>query len=90
MQRAAVYDRAGHGDPVVFIHNAGAQRRIWDEQMAASLSDCGHLPMIEDPETVTSAIATFLAGLPARRAPHCGMTPRSRQVSDHHRPRPSR
>ncbi|MGW0355343.1 alpha/beta fold hydrolase [Nocardia nova] len=33
--RRVVYDRAGHGDPVVFLHNAGAQRRIWDEQMAA-------------------------------------------------------
>lgn len=30
-----VYDHAGHGDPIVFIHNAGAQRRIWDDQVAS-------------------------------------------------------
>ncbi|MFF0495142.1 alpha/beta fold hydrolase [Nocardia aobensis] len=33
--RRVVYDRAGHGDPIVFIHNAGAQRRIWDDQVAS-------------------------------------------------------
>ncbi|WP_330228990.1 alpha/beta hydrolase [Nocardia sp. NBC_00508] len=33
--RAVVFDRGGSGSPVVFLHNAGAQRRIWDDQVAA-------------------------------------------------------
>ncbi|UAK35143.1 alpha/beta hydrolase [Nocardia asteroides] len=33
--RSVVFDRAGAGSPVVFLHNAGAQRRIWDDQVAA-------------------------------------------------------
>jgi pimeloyl-ACP methyl ester carboxylesterase len=33
--RAVVYDRVGSGSPIVFLHNAGTQRRIWDDQVAA-------------------------------------------------------
>ncbi|UGT65737.1 alpha/beta hydrolase [Nocardia gipuzkoensis] len=33
--RAVVFDRTGSGSPVVFLHNAGTQRRIWDDQVAA-------------------------------------------------------
>ncbi|MBF6216001.1 alpha/beta hydrolase [Nocardia puris] len=33
--RKVVYDRAGSGPPIVFLHNAGAQRHIWDDQVAA-------------------------------------------------------
>ncbi|MFI2279386.1 alpha/beta fold hydrolase [Nocardia beijingensis] len=33
--RSVVFDRTGNGSPVVFLHNAGTQRRIWDDQVAA-------------------------------------------------------
>ncbi|MER7451033.1 alpha/beta hydrolase [Nocardia beijingensis] len=33
--RSVVFDRTGSGSPVVFLHNAGTQRRIWDDQVAA-------------------------------------------------------
>ncbi|WP_063048727.1 alpha/beta fold hydrolase [Nocardia arthritidis] len=33
--RAVVYDRVGNGSAIVFLHNAGTQRRIWDDQVAA-------------------------------------------------------
>ncbi|WP_067703616.1 alpha/beta fold hydrolase [Nocardia jejuensis] len=38
--RAVAYDRYGSGSPIVLLHNAGANRRIWDEQVAALRS--GH------------------------------------------------
>ncbi|MGW4330244.1 alpha/beta fold hydrolase [Nocardia sp. NPDC004573] len=37
--RAVVFDRTGSGSPVVFLHNAGTQRRIWDDQVAALRND---------------------------------------------------
>ncbi|WP_069163505.1 alpha/beta fold hydrolase [Nocardia altamirensis] len=33
--RAVAFERAGSGAPVVFLHNAGTQRHIWDDQIAA-------------------------------------------------------
>ncbi|WP_433576343.1 alpha/beta fold hydrolase [Nocardia brasiliensis] len=33
--RAVAYDRVGSGTPVVFLHNAGTQHHIWDDQVAA-------------------------------------------------------
>ncbi|WP_158607765.1 alpha/beta fold hydrolase [Nocardia panacis] len=33
--RTVVYDRWGAGPPLVLLHNAGTQRHIWDEQVAA-------------------------------------------------------
>ncbi|PXX69121.1 pimeloyl-ACP methyl ester carboxylesterase [Nocardia tenerifensis] len=33
--RAVAFDQVGSGPPVVFLHNAGTQRRIWDDQVAA-------------------------------------------------------
>lgn len=33
--RKVVYDRFGAGPPIVLLHNAGAQRHIWDAQVAA-------------------------------------------------------
>ncbi|MGX1776230.1 alpha/beta fold hydrolase [Nocardia brasiliensis] len=37
--RAVAYDRVGSGTPVVFLHNAGTQRHIWDDQVAALRDD---------------------------------------------------
>lgn len=37
--RVVAYDRVGRGTPVVFLHNAGAQRHIWDDQVAALRED---------------------------------------------------
>lgn len=31
--RAVAYDRLGSGSPIILLHNAGAQRRIWDDQV---------------------------------------------------------
>ncbi|MGW0249985.1 alpha/beta fold hydrolase [Nocardia goodfellowii] len=32
--RSVVYDRTGEGPPIVLLHNAGASRRIWADQVA--------------------------------------------------------
>ncbi|MFD6161240.1 alpha/beta fold hydrolase [Nocardia sp. NPDC060256] len=37
--RAVAFDRAGSGAPVVFLHNAGTQRHIWDDQVATLRRD---------------------------------------------------
>ncbi|WP_433658323.1 alpha/beta fold hydrolase [Nocardia sp. CA-128927] len=37
--RAVAFERAGSGAPVVFLHNAGTQRHIWDDQVAALQRD---------------------------------------------------
>ncbi|WP_028478206.1 alpha/beta fold hydrolase [Nocardia sp. CNY236] len=37
--RAVVFDRTGSGPAVVCLHNAGAQRRIWDDQVAVLRED---------------------------------------------------
>ncbi|GAA5086693.1 alpha/beta fold hydrolase [Nocardia iowensis] len=37
--RAVAFDRAGSGAPVVFLHNAGTQRHIWDDQVSALQRD---------------------------------------------------
>ncbi|MFI6047080.1 alpha/beta fold hydrolase [Nocardia sp. NPDC051321] len=37
--RAVAFDRAGSGPPVVFLHNAGTQRHIWDDQLAVLRRD---------------------------------------------------
>ncbi|MBH0775638.1 alpha/beta fold hydrolase [Nocardia bovistercoris] len=33
--RSVVYDRVGSGPPAFLLHNAGTQRHIWDDQVAA-------------------------------------------------------
>ncbi|MEV0297745.1 alpha/beta hydrolase [Nocardia sp. NPDC050710] len=33
--RTVVYDRFGSGPPIILLHNAGTQRHIWDDQVAA-------------------------------------------------------
>ncbi|WP_405161337.1 alpha/beta hydrolase [Nocardia sp. NBC_01499] len=37
--RAVAFERAGSGAPVVFLHNAGTQRHIWDDQVATLRRD---------------------------------------------------
>ncbi|MFI9509533.1 alpha/beta fold hydrolase [Nocardia sp. NPDC052566] len=37
--RNVVYERSGDGPPILLLHNAGAQRHIWDDQVAALRRD---------------------------------------------------
>ncbi|MFE7797850.1 alpha/beta fold hydrolase [Nocardia sp. NPDC057440] len=37
--RAVVFDRVGSGPPIVLLHNAGTQRRIWGDQVTALRGD---------------------------------------------------
>ncbi|WP_338773906.1 alpha/beta hydrolase [Nocardia vulneris] len=37
--RAVAFDRCGSGTPMVFLHNGGSQRHIWDDQVAALRRD---------------------------------------------------
>lgn len=52
----------GAHDTVVPVRRQEFARDLMPNSVLRVLPDCGHLPMLEDPEAVTEAIAAFLSG----------------------------
>jgi pimeloyl-ACP methyl ester carboxylesterase len=68
------YQRAGAGPPLVLLHGAYEDSRVWRRQLdglsdefteLAVIPDVGHLAQCEAPEAFNAEVRRFLHALPA-------------------------
>lgn len=79
---SVAYDRAGSGDPILFLHNIGGDRRIWSHQMRAPHS---HQQRVRTGSVRLRRIGYTDQWVYGRqlRAPHLGIRRRSRTTERH-------